>query len=84
MDISGARDRMLWRSAHLVYRTTRLDASAERTSLIAYAWDFLTSEGCAVAAPPDILRPTPTSFTARLVTIANRGRWGMPLVPELS
>lgn len=82
--MSGAKDRMLWRSAHLIYRAARLDASAELTSVIAYAWDFLTSEGCAVAVPPEILRPTPTGFTSRLVTIANRGRWGMPLVPELS
>lgn len=84
MDTSGALDRMLWRSAHLIYRANRREASAERAALIAYAWDFLTTEGCALAFKPEIMRPIQVGVTERLVTIANRGRWGMPLVPELA
>lgn len=81
---SDIHNRLLWRGALSIYRATMWEvASAERAATIAYAWDFLTTEGCETF-PPTLMRPTQIGVTSRLVSIANRGRWGMPLVPELA
>jgi hypothetical protein len=76
------RSRSLWTAAMIIYEAMTEHSDTDRAALIAYAWDYLTSDRHGTF-PPLLMHPTQAGVTERLVTIANRARFGVPLCPEL-
>jgi hypothetical protein len=83
MDIFDDRqNRLLWRTALIIYEVMRGQDDVDRVSTVAHAWDYLTSDGNEMF-PPLLMEPAQRAVTQRLVRIAYRAVHGRALCPEL-
>jgi hypothetical protein len=80
--ISRPDNHLLWRAALLIYEGMTDHCGPDRAVLVAQAWDYLTADPCETF-PATLMDPTQTGVTCRVMTIANRARWGLHLCPEL-